>query len=179
MLGEAGLQPANDSCLMAAVVESWPGYCEVPGKERSSPQESRRVSGKRCSRVAENTVAQVSQWEAEPSSVRMRLSPEPVPSPPEVAVVSLTVRPEARESLGYAHPCSCAQSPGAGAGRPAGGREARCGPEEDHPCPPSPLQRAPEVGGTPPGEVRLPSPGWWPPPPALYQPVFLLESRSI
>lgn len=67
-LGEAGLPPASDSCLTAAVVEAWPGHCEAPGKERSSPQQSPRVSGKRCSRVAERTVFQVSQQRAEPSS---------------------------------------------------------------------------------------------------------------
>ena len=58
---------------------------------------------------------------------------------------------------GRCPPCACAQFPGAGAGRPAGVCEVRCGAEEDDACPPSPLQWAPEVGGTSPGKVRLPS----------------------
>lgn len=120
-------------------------------------------------------MAEGAVFKSEPSLGPDAFDPKPVSLATELCPGLSSLRPR---RLGRRSPHACAQFPGPRAGRPAGGGEVRCGPEEDHACPPSPLQWAPEVGGTPPREVRLPPPRWWPPP-ALYQPVFLLESQAF
>lgn len=89
--------------------------------------------------------------------ILMRLTPRPVFLPSKLQWwCSRLLWSETLEVLGSAYPCTCAQFPGTWAGRPAGISEVHCSPEEDHSCPASSLQWAPQVGGTSPRKVRPP-----------------------